>query len=390
MNIPESVVDIMELINNQNEEVYLIGGAVRDILTNKTPKDYDLCTSLDLYKLKELIPSFHLMKQNERRNTGITKINEDTIEISMMKGTCLLEDIRKRDFTINGIAMNRQGIIIDPYNYQQDIKEKKIALIDKNGNSIIENPLIILRAIRLAAQLNFKIDKNTKEQIKKNKVLTTRIIGQRMYIELAKFLLTTNFADYFEEYFDVFTMCIPELLNIDKVKLSRLFNTLKITPNNLVLKLAVLFSLNVTQDFIQFSNRMILDKKTTRLVKLLLSYRDKNISTTQKDINKIIAEFNIHNVDLLFLYKKIIENDDKESIYQLEEMHKKYQGTIQDITQTRLSNLEFNLEKIQSMGFDNIEANLILTDIKGRIVSNSLQNKQSSIEAYVLKNYKKS
>ena len=74
--------------------------------------------------------------------------------------------------------------------------------------------------------------------------------------------------DYFEEYFDVFTMCIPELLNIDKVKLSRLFNTLKITPNNLVLKLAVLFSLNVTQDFIQFSNRMILDKKTTRLVKL--------------------------------------------------------------------------------------------------------------------------
>lgn len=390
MNIPKSVVDIMELINNKNEEVYLIGGAVRDLLINKKPQDYDLCTSMDLQKVKEMIPTFHIMKKNERRNAGITRIDEDTIEISMMKGTSLLEDITKRDFTINGIAMNKHGVIIDPYNYQQDIKEKKISLIDKNGNSIIENPLIILRALRLAAQLNFKIDENTKEQIIKNKVLTTRIIGQRMYIELAKLLLTTNFADYFNEYFDVFTMCIPELLNIDKQKLPRLFNLLKITPNNLVLKLAVLFSLNDPQDFIQFSNRMILDKKTTRLVKLLLSYRVKIIGATHKDINKTIAEFNIHNVDLLFAYKRIIEYDNKETTSTLEETYKKYQKTIQDITKTRLSNLEFNLEKIQSMGFDNIEANLILTDIKGRIVSNTLQNKTSSIEAYILKNYKKS
>ena len=142
--IPEEVVDILKLINSQNYEAFLIGGAVRDILNSQIPKDYDICTNMPLEELKKVLPNFHLMKKTNIRNAGIIIINNISIEISMYKGKNLKEDILKRDFTINGIALSHIEGLIDYYNFRTDIEKKKIRLIDNTSNSIKENPIIIL------------------------------------------------------------------------------------------------------------------------------------------------------------------------------------------------------------------------------------------------------
>ena len=84
--IPSEVVDILKLINSQNYEAFLIGGAVRDILNSQIPKDYDICTNMPLEELKKVLPNFHLMKKTNIRNAGIIIFNNISIEISMYKG----------------------------------------------------------------------------------------------------------------------------------------------------------------------------------------------------------------------------------------------------------------------------------------------------------------
>ena len=138
-------------------------------------------------------------------------------------------------FTINGIAMDKEGTIIDPYNFQKDIKTKTLSLIDKTGNSISENPMLILRAMRIASQKKLTLDENTKEQIKANAVSLTKTIGQGAYGELSRLMLTDDFSYYVDEYFKAFIMLIPELINIPE--LEKTYRLLKITPTNIILKL---------------------------------------------------------------------------------------------------------------------------------------------------------
>lgn len=388
--IPECVVDIMELIHNQNKKCYIVGGAPRDTVLGKEPKDYDLCTNIPLLELQLLIPHFHLMKKTDLRNAGITRIGDTIIEISELKGESLEEDILKRDFTINGLAMSKDGVIIDPYNYQQDISKRVLSLIDKTGNSISENPMLILRAMRIASQNKLIIDENTKEQIKARGVNLTKVIGQKAYGEFSKLLLTEDFSKYLDEYFKVFIMLIPELINIPN--LENTYKLLNLTPSNIALKLAALFTYNKNniQDFTQFANRMCIDKKTIKLVTLLLSYKSKNIDISQSGINRTIHEFNIQSVDLLFAYKKLILSLDNQDTNHLKLAQHHYQKTIDEIISTRISQLTVNQEKIESMGFNQEEAQLIFEDVKGRIITNTLQNTENSITAYILNKHKKS
>ena len=388
--IPACVVDIIELINSHNKECYIVGGAPRDILLGRIPKDFDLCTNISLAQLQELIPHFHLMKKTELRNAGITRIGDTIIEISEMKGKSLEDDLLKRDFTINGIAMDKEGTIIDPYNFQLDLQDKTLSLIDKTGKSILENPMLILRAMRIASQKGLSIDKDTKEQIKANSVSLTKIIGQRAYSELLKLILTDNLSSYIDEYFKAFIMLIPELINI--ADLNKMYKLLKLTPSNIILKLAALFTYNKNsvQDFTQFANRMCIDKKTIKLVTLLLTYKDKNIDTAQSSINRTIKEFNIQNVDLLFAYKKAYLTVEEQETKDLSIAQFHYQNAIDEIIKLKVSQIKFNKEKIESMGFNQEEAQLIYEDIKGRIITDSLTNTDFSIQAYILNKHKKS
>ena len=390
--IPTKVVDILTLINNQNKEAYIIGGAVRDFIIDKIPHDYDLCTNLPLLAIKEYLPHFHLMKQTDLRHAGVIKMGDTIVEISEYKGDTLESDILKRDFTINGIAMDKDGNLIDPFGFQQDIYDKKISLIDKTGESIKKNPLLMLRAIRFACKLGFKIDDNTKAMIFKHKVTLSKIIGQRVYIELSKMILSNSFPDYLEEYFDVFIMIMPELINISKEDFQKMKKLLTLMPENITLRLAALFSYNGNsiQDFTQFANRTQIDKKTIKLVLALLPYKDKGIDVSKIGINRTIHDFNVQSVDLLFAYKKATMALDNSCLQDLSIIQKEYQEAVDKIIQTRIANLQINIDKLVQMGYTQQESNIIIADVKGRIITSSLQNDPNSIHSYILKNYKRS
>ena len=104
IKLPEAMKLIMERIAASGYDIYLVGGAVRDYFLGKETNDYDLCTDMPLDLLKMAIPAFHIMKENDHRNTGTMTIGDIRIDISTIKGNNIEEDLSRRDFTMNAIA----------------------------------------------------------------------------------------------------------------------------------------------------------------------------------------------------------------------------------------------------------------------------------------------
>ena len=138
----EIIRQVSEML--ESNEVYLVGGSVRDILLNKTPKDYDFCTSLDPDIIEERVKkagrkAYLVGKRfgtvgckfevnGEWQIIEITTFRNETYTYGSRKpavtfSTNIHEDLSRRDFTINAMAMKSSGKLIDPFNGQQDLKD---------------------------------------------------------------------------------------------------------------------------------------------------------------------------------------------------------------------------------------------------------------------------
>lgn len=204
ISLTKKIKKYMKLIIDNNYECYLVGGAVRDYLLNIKNKDYDLCTNMPLNKLKEIIPNVTIMKENEHRNTCIIREKDYDIEFTTFRGKDLKEDLSNRDFTMNSIAVDINGNIIDYFNGIESINKKTIKLIKENGEGLTTDPLRILRAIRQASKYDFKIDDNTKRQMNNKKTLLSNVAPERIYEELKKIIISNNIDFYLIEYKEIF------------------------------------------------------------------------------------------------------------------------------------------------------------------------------------------
>ena len=155
------------------------------------------------------------MKPNNHRNTGVMRLNNLEIEISEFKGQTIAEDLHNRDFTINAMALDKDGNLIDPYNGLHSLEEKTISLIDKQGTAFIEDPLRILRGIRIAAKMNFNIDSNCHAQMEFKKRLLKDVAVERIYRELIQILVTDNPSHYIRENKQILFEILPELKVMD-------------------------------------------------------------------------------------------------------------------------------------------------------------------------------
>lgn len=199
--------DILQNIENAGFEAYLVGGFVRDYLLGIKSLDIDICTNALPKDLHKIFPNninsnnyggFNLqikgynidittyrkeLKYDKRRPTEIVYIEK------------LEEDIKRRDFTINSVCMDKNEKIIDLENGIQDINNHMIRMIDNDNinERLEEDPLRILRAIRFASVLDFKLDENLYSSIKENYELVNTLSDGRIKGEITKILLNKNY-----------------------------------------------------------------------------------------------------------------------------------------------------------------------------------------------------
>ncbi|MEK7587751.1 MAG: HD domain-containing protein [Patescibacteria group bacterium] len=205
--LPQQAQIIIDTLQKAGFEAYAVGGSVRDLLMDKKTKGWDFTTNATPEDILKLFPdSFY---DNQFGTVGI-KMLDDIYEITTYRsekgyadhrhpdnitwGKTIEEDLSRRDFTINAIALNGKTII-DPYNGQKDIEAKIIRAVGDPNQRFSEDSLRMMRAVRIASELGFMIDQITAKAILTNAQLLKKISAERIRDELMRLLASPFAAD---------------------------------------------------------------------------------------------------------------------------------------------------------------------------------------------------
>ena len=223
--IPKDVEKIIERLNSAGYEAYVVGGCVRDSIMEKTPHDWDICTSATPEVVKSLFS--HTTDYGMKHGTITVFADKEGYEITTFRAETdysdhrhpdtvefvadLKSDLSRRDFTINALAYNNESQLIDMFNGLDDIRNQMIRCVGNADERFKEDALRILRALRFAATLGFDIEDKTSEAIHYNVHLLKYIAEERKRDELMKLLGGNYTTKILLEYSDVIAEVIPEI-----------------------------------------------------------------------------------------------------------------------------------------------------------------------------------
>lgn len=199
-------LEILKKIYECGYESYIIGGYPRNLYLGIDNLDIDICTNAKYEDIKKIFKEYELINQNF--GSMILKYKEYEFEITTYRKeyeyeknrfpkkiefiNSLEEDLKRRDFIINTLCIDFNGEYVDLLNAKQDLDDKIIKCVGNSDDKIKEDILRSLRAIRFATVLNFKLDDNLKESIKKYSYLVTNLSNKRIQEELSKILNSSN------------------------------------------------------------------------------------------------------------------------------------------------------------------------------------------------------
>ena len=203
--LPENVKNIIAVLENHGFEAYAVGGCVRDTLLLREPGDWDITTSARPEEVKVLFS--HTIDTGIEHGTVTVMMNREGYEVTTYRidgeyedarhpkevtfTSNLIEDLKRRDFTINAMAYNDRVGIVDEFDGIGDLNKGVIRCVGNPMERFSEDALRMLRAVRFAAQLGFSIEENTKVAIRTLAPTIAKVSVERIAVELVK-ILTSN------------------------------------------------------------------------------------------------------------------------------------------------------------------------------------------------------
>lgn len=206
--IPKEVQHVADTLEHRGFEAYLVGGCVRDLLIGKTPKDWDITTDAHPTEIESLFPNTYI--NNDFGTVGV--VNDETedptlkvVEVTPYRteseysdarrpdsvefGVSLEEDLKRRDFTVNAIAYRlKDERIVDLFEGAEDITHKRLRAVGNATERFKEDALRMMRAVRLAVELDFVIEGETMSAIAENAENLGRISKERIRDEFIRIL----------------------------------------------------------------------------------------------------------------------------------------------------------------------------------------------------------
>lgn len=231
IEVPDSVLFILDGLEKSGHEAYMVGGCVRDSIMRRKPNDYDICTSATPDEIIKAFPHEEIVPIGLQYGTVTIVINHEPFEVttyridgeysdnrrpdSVQFTDNLIYDLSRRDFTINAMAYSPKIGLVDLFGGLDDIKNKVIRCVGSVEERFKEDALRILRAIRFEAQFGFNTDYEIWEQIH---VLIVNIINvsiERINNEFVKIMTSENPGIIIYKYIEIFEFFIPEILDIE-------------------------------------------------------------------------------------------------------------------------------------------------------------------------------
>lgn len=323
-------IEVLNIINQNGYDAYFIGGVVRDYLLNLKINDIDIATNMPIEKLKNL---FKINDNGLKYGSVIIYYKEFSFEITHFRKDinyldhrhpqieyvdCLSEDVKRRDFTINALAMDKDKKVIDLVQGLADLNNKIIRCINNPDQSFNEDALRILRALYFSSKLGFKIEEETLNSMIKFKYLLANLSNERIYYYFIK-ILYANFdlgLEYIHRY-DLFS------------HISDFKNWLNIVKNTYNLADLSIYYFYKYNKFAPICN--ILCKKRCKIFKDLIDSNFSNyfIYLYQNEIKSLIDVFANVGYNSNLLKNKIANlklHDDKELAVSKAEIAKMFNG----------------------------------------------------------------
>ena len=225
--VPEYVNTVMRALREAGYRGYLVGGCVRDLLRGTQPADYDLTTDARPEQMLALFGSSahptglphgtvtvvsggYPIEITTMRRDGAYRDNRHPEQVSFTDR--IGEDLARRDFTVNAMAMAEDGTLIDPFGGQKDLAEKTLRCVGDARVRFEEDALRMLRLLRFAAVLGFSVEEKTARAAREECQRLRTIASERVYAELNKLLCGENVTPVLLAFPEVLGAVIPEIL----------------------------------------------------------------------------------------------------------------------------------------------------------------------------------
>lgn len=217
----------VRLLMEAGFEAGVVGGCNRDAIMGKTPDDWDICTSATPEEIQFVFKDFKQLIMGLKHGTVTIIINKEPIEITTYRidgeysdgrrpdyvafTRNLVEDLSRRDYTINAIFYNEVDGIVDPFNGVQDIEHQIIRCVGDPNKRLQEDALRILRGIRFASKLAFKVDELTKQAMFDTIELLKNVSQERITVEFVKLLQGKEAVTVLNDFREIICYILPEI-----------------------------------------------------------------------------------------------------------------------------------------------------------------------------------
>lgn len=225
ITLPQGASVILDSLQANGFDAYVVGGCVRDSLLGMTPKDWDICTSALPRQVEEIFSGRRVLETGIQHGTVTILMDDGQYEVTTFRTDGIYSDFRRpdsvsfvkdvrddlsrRDFTMNAMAYHQHGLL-DFYDGAADIRNMTVSCVGKADDRFQEDALRMMRALRFAAVYGFSIEEETAQAIHRNKDLLRHIAAERIRSELCKLLLGHHALPVLLAYSDVLAVVIPE------------------------------------------------------------------------------------------------------------------------------------------------------------------------------------
>ena len=317
IHMPRQAEYIIQTLNDNGFEAYIVGGCVRDCLLGRTPGDWDITTSALPYQVKSVFRrtvdtgiahgTVTVMRGKEAYEVTTYRIDGEYEDgrhpKEVMFTSSLEEDLKRRDFTINAMAYSKREGLIDVFDGVKDLREKRIRCVGNPVDRFTEDALRILRALRFSAQLGFEIEGGTRDALRALAPNLVRVSTERIQTELTKLLLSGH-PDYIRQVFEEgIGPYISETFS--RIPWKEAFIDSRL-PSVRRLRWAALLRHQTETEAERILKELKLDNDTISGVRLLTRWWKRPVGTDEISVRKVMSRMSEEQFDDLLVFKEFV------------------------------------------------------------------------------------
>ncbi len=380
--LPENVRFIIEKLNKNGFLAYAVGGCVRDRLLGIEPDDWDITTSALPEETQRVFSEFHLNLKGLKHGTVGVIRNGTMLEVTTFRvdgsytdsrrpdsvtfTPSLKEDLARRDFTVNAMAMDLKGNIIDEFSGKEDLDKRLIRCVGDARTRFNEDALRIMRGLRFASKKGFSLEEETLSASIELADNLRNIAYERIYTELKKMLALQDAYKVMEKTLPVFKAVFPTLKGDNWQEICE---NVKNAHCEKELCLAIILLNADTEEELL---RLKAETKFKRLILSLKELMNRKIENDRVFFQRLMCEYNKETVLFLARYLTVITGEDH---------NLNAQNASQGITS--VSELNIKGDEVKNMGYKSYQIKNALNELLQAVIFQKCENTPQALKEYL-------